>query len=147
MHSEGSHLKLFRFLSAAIAVALLTIWPQMGLADGRTGDVYVMTNQPTGNSVMVFHRDAAGMLTFAGSFASGGNGGGTGPDPLGSQNPVVLSADDRLLFAVNAGSNSISAFGVSGDQLTLLNTVSSGGVFPVSVTVRHDLVYEIGRAS
>jgi len=78
------------------------------------------------------------MLTFAGSFASGGNGAGAG---LGSQGAVVLSDDNRLLFAVNAGSNSISVFGVSGDQLTLLNTVSSGGVLPVSVTARHNLVY------
>src|SRR5712692_5597958 len=141
MSSGRFHLKLFRLLSAAAVLPLLIFWPQTGLAQGRTGDVYVLKNQPTGNSVMVFHRDAAGMLTLAGTSASGGNGAGIGPDPLGSQNPVVLSEDDRLLFAVNAGSNSISVFGVSGDQLTLLNTVSSGGVFPVSVTVRHDLVY------
>src|SRR5713101_7651162 len=119
MSSGRSHVKLFRLLSVAAVVALLTFLPQMGLAEGRSGDVYVLTNQPTGNSVKVFHRDAAGMLTFAASFASGGNGGGTGPDPLGSQNPVVLSEDDRLLFAVHAGSNSISVFEVSGDKLTL----------------------------
>ncbi len=139
MSSDRSHLKLFRPLSAATVLALLLMFlPQTGLADGRTGDVYVSTNQSAGNSVVVFHRDAAGMLTFAGSFASGGNGAGAG---LGSQGAVVLSGDNRLLFAVNAGSNSISVFGVSGDQLTLLNTVSSGGVHPVSVTARHNLVY------
>src|SRR5713226_5272705 len=138
MSSRGSHLKVFRLLSAATVLALLIFWPQTGLADGRTGEVYVLANQPTGNSVMVFHRDAAGMLTSAGSFATGGNGAGTG---LGSQGAVVLSDDNRLLFAVNAGSNSISVFGVSGDQLTLLNTVSSGGVLTVSVTARHNLVY------
>src|SRR6266851_7212595 len=143
MHSEGSHLKLFRFLSAAIAVALLTIWPQMGLANGRTGDVYVMTNQTTGNSVMVFHRDAAGMLSLVGSFASGGNGAGTGADPLGSQDSLVLSEDERLLFTVNAGSNSLSVFAVSGDQLKLLDIVPSGGVMPVSLAVKHDLVYVV----
>jgi 6-phosphogluconolactonase (cycloisomerase 2 family) len=141
MSSRWSHPKVFRLLPAAAIVALLMFLPQASLADGRTGDVYVLTNQPTGNSVMVFHRDATGMLSFVGSFASGGNGAGTGPDPLGSQGPVALSEDDRLLFAVNAGSNSISVFGVSGDQLTLLNTVSSGGVLPVSLTVRHNLLY------
>ncbi len=138
MSSGSSQLKVFRLLSAATVLGLLMFLPQTGLADGRTGDVYVLTNQLTGNSVMVFHRDAAGMLTFAGSFASGGNGTGTG---LGSQGAVVLSEDDRLLFAVNAGSSSISVFGVSGDQLTLLNTVSSGGTQPVSLTVRHNLLY------
>jgi 6-phosphogluconolactonase len=140
MHSR-SHFKLFCLLAAATVIALLTICSQMGLAGGSTGDVYVMTNQPTGSSVMVFHRDAAGMLTFVGSFASGGNGTGTGADPLGSQSAVVLSEDGRLLFAVNAGSNSISVFAVSGDQLELLNTVPSGGVMPVSLAVKHASVY------
>ena len=138
MSSGSSQLKVFRLVSAAAVLALLMSLPQTGLAEGPTGDVYVSTNQLTGNSVLVFHRDAAGMLTFAGSFASGGNGAGTG---LGSQGAVVLSDDNRLLFAVNAGSNSISVFGVSGDQLTLLNTVSSGGTLPVSLTVQHNLVY------
>ncbi len=143
MFSRRSHLKLFPLLSAATVLAMLMFLPQTSLADGLTGDVYVLTNQPTGNSVLVFHRDTAGGLTFAGSVASGGNGAGTGADPLGSQGPVVLSEDDRLLFAVSAGSNSISVFGVSGDQLILLNTVSSGGVLPVSLTVRQNLLYAL----
>src|SRR5260370_20860311 len=143
MHSKGSHFKWFRCLSAAIAVALLMIWPQMGLADGRTGDVYVMTNQTTGNSVMVFHRDAAGMLSFVGSFASGGNVAGRGGDLLGPQNSLVLSEDERLLFTVNAGSNSVSVFAVSGDQLKLVDIVRSGGVMLVSLAVKHDLVYVV----
>ena len=143
MSSRKSHLRPFRSLSAATVVALLMLLPHTGLAGGRTGDVYVLTNQPTGNAVMVFHRDAAGMLTIEGSFASGGNGFGSGPDPLGSQGAVVLGEDNCLLFAVNAGSNSISVFAVSGDHLTLLDTVSSGGIEPVSVTVQHDLVYVV----
>jgi len=143
MSSCRSHLRVVRLLSAATVAALLMLLPQTGLAGDRTGDVYVLTNQPTGNAVMVFHRDAVGMLTFAGSFASGGTGAGTGADPLGSQGAVVLGEDNRLLFAVNAGSNSISVFAVSGDHLTLLDTVSSGGIEPVSVTVRHDLVYVV----
>ena len=76
MCSGRSQLKLFRLLSAASAVALLMLLPQTGVAAGRTGNVYVLTNQPTSNSVMVFHRDAAGILSFVGSFASGGVGAG-----------------------------------------------------------------------
>src|SRR5215831_21333250 len=98
MSSGKSYLRPFRSLSAASVVVLLMLLPQPGLAGDRTGDVYVLTNQPTGNAVMVFHRDAAGMLTFAGSFATGGNGTGTG---LGSQGAALLSGDSRLLFAVN----------------------------------------------
>ena len=133
----------FRSSVAATVLTLLMFLPQSVLAAGRTGDVYVPTNQSTGNSIMIFHRDAAGTLTLAGSVASGGNGAGTGADPLGSQGAVALSGDNRLLFAVNAGSNSISAFAVSGDQLILLNTVSSGGTTPVSLTVRDNLVYAV----
>jgi 6-phosphogluconolactonase (cycloisomerase 2 family) len=140
MYSEGPR-PYVRLLTAATAFALLTIWPQIALAQGNTGDVYVMTNQPAGNSVMVMHRDAAGMLTLVGSFASGGNGAGTGADPLGSQGSLVLSEDERLLFTVNAGSNSVSEFAVFGDYLKLLNTAPSGGVMPVSVAVKHGLVY------
>jgi 6-phosphogluconolactonase (cycloisomerase 2 family) len=127
-------------LVVAAAAVLLTAGAQIGLAQGNTGAVYVLTNQAS-NAIMVFHRDATGALTFAGSFATGGSGAGTGADPLGSQGSLVLNEDGRLLFAVNAGSNSVSIFAVSGDQLNLLNTAPSGGVMPVSVTVKHDLVY------
>ena len=141
MSSRRSHLRPFRSWSAATVVAVGMLLPQTGLAGGRTGDVYVLTNQPTGNAVMVFHRDAAGMLTFSGKFATGGKGTGTGPDPLGSQGALVLNCDNRLLFAVNAGSNSISVLAVSADRLTLLNTVFSHGIEPVSLTARDNLVY------
>ncbi len=130
-----------RFLSAVPLVALLTICTQVGRANGNSGDVYVMTNQPSGNAVMVFHRGPRGMLSYSDTFATGGNGLGSGVDPLGSQGALVLSEDQRLLFAVNAGSNSVSVFATRGDSLRLLNTVSSGGVMPVSVAVKHDLVY------
>jgi len=141
MHSESLRSNVRLLPAVAAAVALLAIWPRIGLADSDTGAVFVMTNQPTGNSVMVFHRDGQGMLTFVASYASGGNGTGTGADPLGSQGSLVLSEDQRLLFTVNAGSNSVSVFAVRGDQLKLLNTAPSGGSMPVSVAVRHDLVY------
>src|SRR3989442_1016556 len=57
MSSGRSYFGLFRLLSAATLLALPIFWPQTGLAQGRTGDVYVLTNQSTGNSVVVFHRD------------------------------------------------------------------------------------------
>src|SRR5436305_8899841 len=105
------------------------------------GHVYVLTNQPSGNAVMVYRRDASGALTPQGTFATGGKGAGAGADPLQSQNPVVLSRDGKLLFAVNAGSNSVTVFRVSGDTLTATDTASSGGTTPVSADVRGNLVY------
>jgi 6-phosphogluconolactonase len=133
----------FCFFPAAAALALLALAPQAGRAQSGGGAVYVLTNQVSGNSVMVYHRDAKGALTFVNTFATGGKGAGSGADPLGSQGSLVLSEDERLLFAVNAGSNSVSVFAVSGDQLQLLNTAASGGVMPVSMAVKHDVVYVV----
>ena len=42
---------------------------------------------------------------------------------------------------MNAGSNTVSVFSVRGDQLSLRQVVSSGGVFPVSIAVHDGLVY------
>ncbi len=141
MSSGRYQSKVIQALLTAIAVAPLPFMNQITLAQGQTGDVYVMTNQTSGNAVEVFHRDANGMLTIGGTFPTGGDGLGSGPDPLGSQNSVILGGDNRLLFAVNAGSNSITDFAVSGDRLIWLSTVPSGGTMPVSVTARGNLVY------
>ena len=46
-----------------------------------------------------------------------------------------------MLYAVNAGSNTISVFAVFGDHLALRQVLSSGGSFPVSVAVDRGLVY------
>ena len=42
---------------------------------------------------------------------------------------------------LDAGSNTVSQFRVEGDKLTLLQTVSSGGDFPVSITTHGGLAY------
>jgi 6-phosphogluconolactonase (cycloisomerase 2 family) len=128
------------FFIAPLAVMLGVIAPA-SLAQGNSGAVYVETNQSTGNSVIVFHRDANGTLSPGGSFATGGTGLGIGNDPLGSQGAVVLDQSNRLLFAVNAGSNDVSVFAVDGDNLQLLNRVSSGGTMPISIAVYDNLVY------
>ncbi len=85
----------------------------------KSGAVYTMTDQPTGNAVVAFHRAPDGTLTLAGVFPTGGRGSG-GFDQ--SQNALVLSgrpgADvaqraNQLLFATNAGSNEIMIIGES----------------------------------
>ncbi|MFL6690801.1 MAG: lactonase family protein [Alphaproteobacteria bacterium] len=132
------------FCLSLLSASLLSVAANAAQSIVRTnGNVYVLSNQASGNEVLVFHRNYVGHLTFVDSVATGGNGGGTGPDPLESQNPVVLSKDGSLLFAVNAGSNSISAFRISGNQLIAANTVSSGGTMPVSLTVRGNLLYAL----
>jgi len=135
--------KLFCMFSAVVALALLGFMPGAHLAAQFTnaGAVYVLSNQPAENAVIVFHRNADGTLHRAGRFPTSGAGYGSGPNPLGSQGSLILSADNRLLFAVNAGSDSITTFAVVGDALTPLQTISSGGTQPVSLTVHRDALY------
>jgi 6-phosphogluconolactonase (cycloisomerase 2 family) len=54
---------------------------------------------------------------------------------------LTYDAEHALLFAVNAGSNTMSVFAVHGDHLRLQQVVPSFGQFPVSVAVHDDLVY------
>jgi 6-phosphogluconolactonase (cycloisomerase 2 family) len=78
-------------------------------------------------------------------YATGGDGGvaapGTESDHLGSQGSLVYDAAVHLLFAVNAGSDSLSAFSVHGDRLQLESVVPSGGQFPASIAVHGSLLY------
>jgi len=141
MFSGKSVVELFGMCSTVVAFALLGFMPGTRLAAQSTGDVYVLSNQSDENAVIVFHRNADGAIERAGRFPTGGSGAGSGTNPLGSQGPLILSADNRMLFAVNAGSNSISAFSVSGDELSLVQTISSGGTRPISLTLSHDLLY------
>ncbi len=112
------------------------------------GAVYVMTNAPDGNAVVVFDRSAKGMLKFMASYPTLGLGSGGGRvDPLGSQGSLVLTRDKRWLLAVNAGSNEISVFRIRPDGLKLTDVVDSGGEFPVSLAPYHDLLYVLNAGA
>lgn len=152
MHADQVRRLVVPITFAIAVLALLTgvctqksLAQEESLSHGLSGAVYTLSNQPAGNSVIVFDRAADGTLTLAGSFPTGGTGVTPPPfakvDPLQSQGAVVLSRSGRLLFAVSAGSNQVSAFAVDGDRLDLLNTISSGGTMPVSVAVHSNLVY------
>jgi len=127
-------------------LSLLMFMPALTQAADEPGAVYAMTNADEdhgGNEIVVYHRAADGALTLVGTVATGGNGKTTEPDDaLGSQAPLMmLSPDHRFLYAVNAGSNTISAFQIDQDNLMFLETVPSGGDFPVSLTVHQNLLY------
>lgn len=126
--------------AAASAAALLgvALVPSAASAADAPGAVYVLGNQPSGNEVIVFDRAADGSLTPAGSHATGGAGTGGG---LGSQGAVVLDDAGRFLYAVNAGSGSVTSFRVRPDGLERVDVVASGGAMPTSLTVHHGLVY------
>jgi 6-phosphogluconolactonase len=128
-------MKSTRMWSLCGALAALAV---AGGVQARNGAVFTISNDPAGNAVLAFRRGNDGRLQFAGSFLTGGRGSGGG---LGSQGALALSEDGRLLFAVDAGSNEISSFAVSGASLRPIGHVSSGGMRPISLTVHDDLLY------
>src|SRR5215217_803998 len=124
-------------LGVAAGLAFLA-GPVADAAMADPGALYTQTNDPAGNVVQKFDRAADGELTPAGSFPTGG----AGLAALGGrQGAVELSDDESTVYAVNAGSNTISAFRVTRDGLALEDAVSSGGIAPDSVDERHGRVY------
>ena len=116
----------------------------------KSGAVYVLTNQ-VNNSIAAFNRAPDGTLTPAGMFPTGGAGnpvpqpGDPPADPLASQGALILSDDNQLLFAANAGSNEISVLSIGKNTLTLVDKVDSGGVRPISLTVHGNLLYVLNE--
>ena len=106
--------------------------------------VFVQTDDPAGNRVVAYRRATDGSLTRAASYRTGGRGGvldGSVVDHLASQGSLALDRAHHTLYAVNAGSNTVTVFGVAGDRLWRRAVVPSGGVFPVSIALHHHLVY------
>lgn len=129
------------------------------------GAVYTMTNDAFENKIVVFHRSSSGYLDYLESYPTKGRGTGTNAiDPLASQGSIVISdghihtdhaikvqkaapkSTGRLLWAVNAGSNSISVFAITDAGLDLLDVIGSGGELPVSITVHNDLLYVLNKS-
>jgi hypothetical protein len=137
---------------------------------GKRGALFVMTNATDahrGNEIAMYQRAANGDLSLIGYFPTGvldqsdpQLGSGPAPtaqvfqrvdarlplvvaaaDGLGSSNSLMLSDDKRCLFAVNAGSNSVSSFRVRDAGLTLVSVMQSRGVFPASLSHHGDLLY------
>jgi 6-phosphogluconolactonase len=108
------------------------------------GAVYTMSNGSDGNAVLIFDRLADGRLVRAGAVSTGGAGTGAG---LGNQGGLVLRGNEKWLFAVNAGSNSIAVLEVRRRGLRLVEVQPSGGIRPVSVTEHRGLVYVLNAGS
>ena len=132
---------MHRMRTIALSLGLLAAFALLATAGsahagGPAGNVYVLGNSPAGNAVLAYTRAADGSLSGPVSYPTGGTGTGGG---LGSQGSLILDGDD--LYAVNAGSNSISRFSVRRGVLELEATVPSGGVMPISLTVQNHLLY------
>ncbi len=136
-------------LAGAAAVAATALFATPALAspaptvfDHPASAVFVQTDGLTGNAVVAYDRAPDGSLHQAGTYPTGGLGGqltGSVVDHLASQGSLVSSGG--LLYAVNAGSNTVTVFAVRGDRLVRIETIGSGGTFPVSVATHGALVY------
>ena len=157
--SRAGHVRAkARTLFAAAAVATTAVAlavpaaASAATAHGRSAGpaagpaVFVQTDNTAGNQVVAYQRSSDGTLALAGTYPTGGLGGqltGSVVDHLASQGSLRYDAAQHLLVAVNAGSNSVTVFGVHGTRLHQRQVIGSGGQFPVSVAIRGDLVYVV----
>ncbi|WP_406124039.1 lactonase family protein [Streptomyces sp. NBC_00989] len=140
---------------AAIAAAALFAAPAAVAADahhtpgsraqqGGGSTVFVQSDDTAANTVVAYARAADGTLARKGVYATGGKGGilpGTVADHLASQGSLAYDRHNHLLYAVNAGSDTVTVFAVHGTHLQRVQEISSGGSFPVSVTFHGNRVY------
>ena len=133
---------------AALALAVAgptTLFAGPASASGHDpAPVFVQSDNLSGNTVTVYDRASDGTLTEGATVATGGKGGaltGAMVDHLASQGGLGYDADRGLLYAVNAGSDSLTTFLVNGDHLVRHQVLGTRGTFPASVTTRGDVVY------
>ncbi|MEV6845072.1 hypothetical protein [Actinoplanes sp. NPDC051411] len=128
-------------LAAAAGGATALAGPALaGPSHSGGGAVFVATDGTDGNAVVAY--DSA--LHKQGTYSTGGKGGvlnGSVADHVASQGALTLDRAHNLLYAVNAGSDTLTVFGVHGDHLNRLQVISTGGAFPVSVTSHGNAVY------
>jgi 6-phosphogluconolactonase len=134
-------------LVCAAAAGLLA--PSTAAAHRVVGAVYTETNQPT-NKIAVYARGVNGALMRIQQVPTGGAGHLQNPpfpqDHLDANNEVELTGNGHLLFAVNAGSDTISSFRVGPKgRIKLVDQKPSGGTHPVSVDSHKGLLYVLNE--
>jgi 6-phosphogluconolactonase (cycloisomerase 2 family) len=113
-----------------------------GTAGAAPPAVFVQTDNPAGNQVIAFAQQPGGRLSQEQAVSTGGLGGAeAGANNLASQGSLTYDPGHHLLFAVNAGSDTISVLSVGGRHVRLDQVLSSGGEFPNSIAVHGNLVY------
>jgi 6-phosphogluconolactonase (cycloisomerase 2 family) len=131
---------LVAFASPALAAST------PGTAGAAPPTVYVQTDNPAGNQVIALAQRPDGQLSREEVVSTGGLGGIEAATPAGfgglaSQGSLTYDPGHHLLFAVNAGSDTISVLSVAGSHVRLDQVLSSGGEFPNSIAVHGNLVY------
>lgn len=125
------------------------------LPDAVLGTVYVESNvaTPNGNTILAFHYRAGGDLEplDVAAYPTGGAGSAdlTDSGVLDADQHLLLSPDQRFLFAVNQGSDSIAVFRVADDGgLTPVpgSPFPSGGMAPASVGLSGHVLVVVNKA-
>jgi 6-phosphogluconolactonase (cycloisomerase 2 family) len=130
-----------RLLSTMIALSVVV--PVGTCAASLSGQetVFVMSNNAEKNQVIAFQRRNDGSYFEQNRFDTLGRGSGGTTDPLQSQGSLTLSGDHKLLFAINAGSGTISSFHIVDSLPLLVDEKPTGGAFPVAVAEHNGTVY------
>lgn len=116
--------------------------PAFAAGPKYTSMVFQATNDPAGNALQLFERQADGTLAVGDLVATGGLGSG---DSLASQGAVVR--DGRHVLVINAGDSTVSSLILDHGDLELADVAPSGGVRPVSVTMHDGVVYVLNAGS
>ncbi len=125
-------------LRGALALLIVALLVPLPVKAADAGFVLTISNGAAANKVLIWSRGADGSLTFVGRVATGGKGTG---GALGNQGALTLSDEGNWLYAVNAGSDSVSVFKVNGTGLTRTDVEPSRGDRPISVTSHGSLVF------
>lgn len=154
MRTHFHPLRTLQCVALGAVLASLVMAPMASAGNNRGGKkpkavgfVVTETNQPSGNELVVFSRDAKGALKQTQTLSTGGNGStqdvgcGPGCPILDSQGAVDMTRNGQLVFAVNAGSDSVTSFRRSGKGFKRVDTQASGGDLPISLTARNGLLY------
>jgi sugar lactone lactonase YvrE len=130
--------------AAAMATLAIASGAAPAFAAETASPLFVQSDNLTGNTIVAYERGSDGTLTQGGVYPTDGLGGqleGSVVDHLASQGSLAYDHQDKLLYAVNAGSGTVSVFAVYGDHLALRQVIASGGKFPASIAVHEGLVY------
>ena len=142
------HLSTLGAASALLSVGLLATGSLAGAANAHDEQptshaVFVESDQPGANTVLSYTRGTDGSLSYVATYPTGGAGAtaaGAAAYTLASQGGLALVDNGRELIATNPGSDTVSVFAVDGAYLRLVQQISTGGSFPVSISSRNDLV-------
>jgi len=163
LRSRRSVVLRVAFVCGAVAALLGAAGASAGVDKGKpkkpkkkpaaVGAVYTQTNDQSANSVVVFDRMANGTLKKRQAVSTGGKGSaqsvgcGPGCPILDSQNAVVVSKNGKFVFAVNAGSNTVSSFQETKTGLKRVSQVPSGGTMPEGLALYNNLLYVLNVAT